>query len=51
MVILELLAAIRLVDRGRERSKEDAGKTLSSAPESIREFFPEFLSKMEMVED
>ena len=41
---------MRSEERGLERSEEDAGNTLSSAPESIGKYFPEFLSKIEMVE-
>ena len=42
---------MRLVDLGRERSRKEAGITLSSAPESMRKCFPEFLSELEMVEE
>ena len=41
---------MRSVVRGEDLSEEEVGNTLSSAPESIRKYFPEFLSKIEMVE-
>ena len=50
MWILVLLAAIRLEVRGSERSSVEAGKTLSSAPESMRKKRLEIRSKMEIVE-
>ena len=51
VLIFELLAAMRLEVRGQQRSVEEAGNTLSSAPESIRKYFPECLSKIEMVDE
>ena len=44
------LAAIRSDKRESKRSKVEAGKTLSSAPESIRKYRPERFSKLDMVE-
>ena len=45
------LAAIRPADRGEFLSKDVAGMTLSSAPESIRNCRPEFLSKIDIDDD
>ena len=41
---------MRSDERGRERSRVEAGKTLSSAPESMRKYFPDRFSKMDMVD-
>ena len=49
VLIVEPLAAMRSVVRWRLRSLAVAGKTHSSAPESIRKERPEILSKIEMV--
>ena len=46
-----MLAAMRCDVCGRQRSAVEAGKMLSSAPESTRKCLPEYRSKMEMVED
>ena len=48
--MVEPLAAIRSSERAKERSEDEAGNTLSSAPESIKKCRPEFLSKMDIVE-
>ena len=39
-----------MVEGGPARSIDEAGKTLSSAPESMRKCFPDCLSKIEMVD-
>ena len=49
--MVEPLAATRLDVRGRARSASVAGKTLSSAPESIRKCRRELASKMEIDEE
>ena len=48
--MVEPLAATRSRDRAKERSEDEAGYTLSSAPESIKKWRPEFLSKMDIVD-
>ena len=46
--MVEPFAATRLEVRGRARSDAVAGKTLSSAPESIRKWRRELTSKIEI---
>ena len=48
--MVEPLAAMRSWEQAEERSEDETGKTLSSAPESIKKWRPEFLSKIDMVE-